>query len=91
MENDGITSEIAVRPVDKLYFKAWANYLGKRPKSTSGYLNSTVILGGRIEYRIMNNIGIYVSGDNLLNKKYMMWTGYKEMPLQIFGGITLKR
>jgi len=91
MENDGITTEIAVRPVDKLYLKAWANYLGKRPKSTSGYLNSTVILGGRIEYRIMNHIGIYVSGDNLLNKKYMMWTGYKEMPLQIFGGITLKR
>lgn len=89
MENSGISSELSVNPVKKLNFKIWANYIGKRPRSTSGSLNAAVLLGGHIEYNVTSKIGVYITGNNLLNKQYMMWPNYKEMPLQVFGGITL--
>ena len=91
MENSGITTELSVNPVSKLNFKLWANYIGKRPKSTSGDLNAAILLGGHIEYRFTQHIGVYISGNNLLNRQYVMWPNYKEMPLRIFGGITLTR
>lgn len=90
MENTGFTTALQIHPISKLYIKAWVNYLGDRPYGVNGSLSSAWLPGGRAEYHITKHLGIYVKSTNVLNQAYRFWPDYREMPVQVFGGITFK-
>lgn len=91
MEKEGVKAQINFNTVKSLNFKVWANYLGNRSYGNGTRLKNALLLGSRLEYDFTTKVGIYLKGTNLLNKNYMLWPNYTEMPFQLFGGITFRR
>lgn len=70
--------------------EAFAEYVSKRWKdfahsnANAGY----VTIGGRGEYKFLDNVRALVQVNNLLNQQYYVWDGYVERPLFISLGVT---
>ncbi len=89
-ENWGIHASLNIRPIDRISLEGWGNYTGKRhtginDQKVGGYL----LIGGRLDLKIVDNIGVYGKVVNLLNQHYQVWQGYQERPIQFYGGITI--
>lgn len=70
--------------------EAFAEYVSKRwrdfshSNANAGY----VTIGGRGEYKFLENLRALVQVNNLLNQQYYVWDGYVERPLFISLGVT---
>ena len=70
--------------------EASAEYVSKRwtdvahSNANAGY----ILVGGRVEYKFLDNVRALVQVDNLLNQQYYVWDGYVERPLFISLGVT---
>ncbi len=70
--------------------EAFAEYVSKRwsdfahSNANAGY----VTIGGRGEYKFLENVRALVQVNNLLNQQYYVWDGYVERPLFISLGVT---
>jgi outer membrane receptor protein involved in Fe transport len=70
--------------------EAFAEYVAKRwtdfahSNANAGY----VTIGGRGEYKFLDNVRALVQVNNLLNQQYYVWDGYVERPLFISLGVT---
>ena len=84
------TAMIKTRPVSWLYLSGWMDINGKR---STGVPNETVDgfiqAGAKAEARVHPGFGFYIKGRNILDRKYEVWQGYEERPMQIYGGLTL--
>lgn len=90
-EKVGVNSGITVRPIDRLTFEAWADYIGSRKTfQTNESLDGFLLLGGRVDLRITKRFGAYAKFVNLLNQDYEVWQGYRERPFQAYGGVSVK-
>lgn len=90
-EKVGVNSSLTVRPINKLTFEAWADYVGsRRTLQTDQQLDGFFLLGGQADFQITKRFGAYVKLVNLLNQDYQVWQGYTERPFQAFGGVTVK-
>ncbi len=74
------------------------NYFDIQPDATdSSLLTSTEYANGTVkgyadfnlhaEYRVHNNVSVFLMGNNLLNKQYESFKGYKVLGAQILGGL----
>lgn len=90
-EKIGVNSGISVRPIDKITFEAWADYVGSRKTYHSNEkLDGFFLLGGQADVEITDRFGAYIKLVNLLDQNYEVWQGYTERPFQAYGGITVK-
>jgi len=90
-EKVGINSGLTIRPVNKITFEAWADYVGSRKTFQTGEtLDGYLLIGGKADVEITERIGAYVKLVNLLSQDYEVWQGYTERPFQAYGGITIK-
>ncbi|MFZ1702916.1 MAG: hypothetical protein WAT79_01145 [Saprospiraceae bacterium] len=55
--------------------------------STSEYLFD---VQASVEYFPLHNVGIYIKGNNLLNNNFQRWYGYRNLGIQVAGGIMIK-
>ena len=53
-------------------------------------LNSLIELNLNVHYQPIKHIGLFVSANNLLNRKYVRWRGYEGFGLNVFGGVTAR-
>ena len=49
-----------------------------------------VDLGLRISKKLNNNIYVFVEGSNLLNHSNYIYDGYKELPVSLNGGVSIR-
>ncbi len=74
--------------MEKFGTKVELNYFGKRyvnsenTESKDGFIN----LAARISYKLMDNLNLYLKGDNLLNANEFFWGPYKERGLYLSVG-----
>ncbi|MCC8035651.1 MAG: hypothetical protein LIO77_06960 [Rikenellaceae bacterium] len=59
--------------------------------TTEAFYKSSAVfdLGLEAEYRLIKNLGIFVSGENLLNRKLNPYLGYRGFGIGIIGGVKL--
>jgi outer membrane receptor protein involved in Fe transport len=75
---------------DGIVAEAFAEYVSKRwtdfahSNANAGY----VTIGGRVEYKFLDNVRALVQINNLLNQQYYVWDGYVERPFFISLGVT---
>jgi hypothetical protein len=55
-----------------------------------GDVPAWMLLAFGAEYRLFESVGIFVQASNLLDNDYQRWRGYKERPLFVIGGITIR-
>jgi hypothetical protein len=55
-----------------------------------GDIPAWMMLALGAEYRLFESVGIFVQASNLLDNDYQRWRGYKERPLFVIGGITIR-
>ncbi len=48
-----------------------------------------MLLGLDIEYRIVPNVGVFLHFENLLDRSWQRWPGYRERPFFMMGGVTV--
>lgn len=90
-EQAGMHAEFSIKPVDRLYIKGWANYLGKRAFGLSEDKLGTAWLGGaRVEFELTGQLGIYAKVTNAFDANYQLLPTYQEIPVRFYGGIILK-
>lgn len=88
-------------PINNFYITSWVDFehgkqtpVAGRDENTPTYqfedLPSVALLNLQLDYRVSSNFGLYLKGLNLLNQEYEIWKGYRERPLQIYGGITIR-
>lgn len=91
MENTGVHGGFSLKPFNKLIVNGWANYTGKRfDPDHQQKLKAFLLIGGRADFQLNEQIGFYAKVVNLLNQHYQVWDGYRERPMQIYGGVILK-
>jgi hypothetical protein len=49
-----------------------------------------MLLNAQAEIMVAEQVGFYVKGLNLLGSDYELWKGYKERPIQIYGGVVIR-
>jgi len=84
-----VTGAISYKPIERLLFEAWTDFIGPRNNPSGGDLPSFLLIGTRVEVAINERIGAFAKISNLLNQNYEIWQGYEERPFQAFGGITV--
>lgn len=73
-----------------LTLQATAQVVGERSTGSDEELAAWMLLGMQLEYRFMNNAGLFLRADNLLDQKYQLWNGYRERPFFILGGLIFR-
>ncbi|MCW9708440.1 hypothetical protein [Fodinibius salsisoli] len=89
-EQYGLKSGFGLRLFSHATVEGWADYTGNRKNDQGQNMEDYLLVGGKLDVSITDNIGVYGKVVNLLDQEYQDWEGYTERPLQIFGGITLK-
>ena len=90
-EQFGVNAGVTVQPFDRLTFETWADYVGSRKTATANTtLDAFLLLGGQLDLRITDRIGVYAKTVNALNQNYQVWQEYTERPFQVYGGVTVK-
>lgn len=84
-----VTGALSYKPIERLIFEAWTDFLGPRNNPVGGDLPSFLLIGTRVEVAITDKIGAFAKISNLLNQNYEIWQGFEERPFQAFGGITV--
>jgi len=75
---NGIVTEVFAEYVSK----RWTDFA--HSNANAGY----VTIGGRGEYKFLENVRALIQVNNLLNQQYYVWDGYVERPLFISLGVT---
>jgi hypothetical protein len=90
-EQFGVNAGVTVQPFDRLTFETWADYVGSRKTASANTtLDAFLLLGGQLDLRITDRIGVYAKTVNALNQNYQVWQEYTERPFQVYGGVTVK-
>jgi len=90
-EKMGATVESQFRFFDRFYMRAWYQYIGDRTTDIKEReLEGFSLVNAESEIMLTSNVGFYVKGLNLLNKKYIWWKDYEERSLQLYGGVKLR-
>lgn len=89
-ENVGISAGGIYRHSERLRFHVWADYTGSRKVEPGRSENGFLLVGSKVDVWASRDIGAYIKITNMLNQSYSQWTGYKELPAQVFGGIMIK-
>ena len=91
-ETWGINASTSFKPIERITIEGWANFTGKRETNiaNNNAIDSFILVGARLDIEIIDNLGAYAKGVNLLDQNYEVWRGYQERPLQVYGGITFK-
>ena len=84
-----LRSALSFRPVERLLFEGWGEFVGSRENPAGSDLDSFLLLGTRLELTVTNRIGVYGKIVNLLNQEYEIWQGYEERDFQAVAGITI--
>lgn len=48
-----------------------------------------MLLGLDIEYRLLRNVGVFLHFENLLDRSWQRWPGYRERPFFMMGGVSV--
>jgi hypothetical protein len=64
--------------------------VGERSSGESADLAAWMILGLQLEYRFAKNAGVFLQFDNVLDQSYQSWSGYRERPFFVMGGVTIR-
>ncbi|KPP99675.1 MAG: hypothetical protein HLUCCA01_06520 [Bacteroidetes bacterium HLUCCA01] len=89
-ENIGLRLGGVYRFTDQLRVHAWSDYTGSRRVAPGRSENGYLLLGVKADVWASKDIGAYIKITNMLNQSYATWTGYDELPAQVFGGIMIK-
>lgn len=84
-----VSSTISFRPVRDLLIEGWGDFNSGRENEYGRSLSSYVTLGGRFEFSLNENFGIYGKLLNILNEEYEYWDGFQEHGFRGFVGITI--
>lgn len=57
-------------------------------EADGGALPAWMMLGLDLEYRVVKNFGVFLRFDNLLDRSWQRWPGYRERPFFMMGGVT---
>jgi hypothetical protein len=91
IEDFGFLSDLSWQFMQQWFGQLTLRYISDRQSpSGSGVIDGYMLLDARVEYKFNKNYGVYVSGMNLLNENYQVVTAYRERPLQVLGGITVR-
>jgi hypothetical protein len=91
LENTGLIAETQLTPFRRIAIKSWLHYVGDRETGVEGeFLDSYMLLNAQAEIMVAEQVGFYVKGLNLLGSDYELWKGYKERPIQIYGGVVIR-
>ncbi|MGF1670339.1 MAG: hypothetical protein ACFCU6_07820 [Balneolaceae bacterium] len=88
-ESFTIRSALSFKPVQRLLFEGWGEFVGSRENPAGSNLDSFLLIGTRVELALTNRIGVYGKIVNLLNQEYEIWQGYEERDFQAFAGFTI--
>lgn len=88
-ETFSVASTISFRPVRDLLVEGWGEFNSGRKNEFGDSLSSFVRLGGRFEFSINENFGIYGKLLNVLDEEYEYWDGFQEHGFRGFVGVTL--
>lgn len=88
IEAYSLKGTLTYRPVQKIMFEGWTEYVGSREDSAGEELSSFIQLGGRFEISLTEQAGVYGKLLNLLNQEYELWQGHPERGFQAFVGFT---
>jgi hypothetical protein len=89
-ENVGVSAGGIYRFNERLRVHLWADYTGSRKVEPGRSENGFLLLGTKVDVWASRDIGAYIKITNMLNQSYSQWTGYNELPAQVFGGIMIK-
>lgn len=84
-----VASTISFRPVRDLLIEGWGEFNSGRENEFGSSLSSYFTLGGRFEFSINENFGIYGKLLNVLDEEYEYWDGFQEHGFRGFVGITI--
>lgn len=87
-ESLSLQAALSFRPRNYLLLEGWGEFAGGREDHHGDSLSSFVLIGGRFELSLTENIGVYGKLLNLLNENYELWQGYEERGFQGFVGFT---
>lgn len=88
------TGAIDAHPIKKLTINAYITFtdelyaLDNMDRAIK--LNSILDIGAGAEYAIIDRLNVFLTANNLLNKKYQRWYGYDAFGTNILGGIRFK-
>lgn len=88
IEAYSLKGTLSYRPVQKIMFEGWTEYVGSREDSAGEELSSFIQLGGRFEISLTEQAGVYGKLLNLLNQEYELWQGHPERGFQAVVGFT---
>lgn len=88
IETVSLKSALSFRPKNNLLLEGWGEFAGGRKDHNGENLSSFVLIGGRFELSLTENIGVYGKLLNLLNDNYQLWRGFDERGFQGFVGFT---
>ena len=87
-ESISLKAALSYRPKDYLLLEGWGEFVGGREDHIGEDLESFVLIGGRFELSLTENIGVYGKILNLLNENYELWQGFEERGFQGYVGFT---
>lgn len=91
LENLGLNAGLSFKPIESVLIEGWTDYAGPRHAPSIGEdLKGFLLVGARGSYQYNDRIGAFVKAMNLLDQNYQLWQGYRERPLQVMAGITVK-
>lgn len=95
VEDFGMVSDLTWQFLQQWYGQVTLRYVSDRnapqgPSIAFAPLESFLMLDLRLEYKINQRLGLYVSGMNLLNERYELAAAYRERPRQVLGGVTFR-
>lgn len=91
IEDLGLVSDLTWQFAQKWFGQATLRYTSARPSADPLVpLKAFLLVDLRLEYKINPKWGAYLSGQNLLNENYERMSGYRERPLQVLAGCTVR-
>lgn len=87
-ESLSLKAALSFRPKNYLLLEGWGEFAGGREDYKGERMSSFVLIGGRFELSLTENIGVYGKLLNLLNEKYKLWQGFEERGFQGYVGFT---
>lgn len=70
-----------------LSLQATGQLVGEQ-EADGGALTAWMLVGFELEYRVLRNLGVFLSFDNLLDQHWQRWPGYHERPFFMMAGVT---
>jgi hypothetical protein len=63
---------------------------GDRDNSEGTTLPAWLLLGFELEYRVLQNVALFLRCDNVLDQSYEAWDDYRERPFFMMGGVVIR-